>query len=117
MTYLSPRPQRRQNRPKTAKVYREKAGFDAGQLALLRKAAARAGKSLSLFISEATMAAVVESHDLHHLGLVRMPGQIDTDLLALLGSLAWARRVTVDALVMQIVYDWVTKNPSEKVSL
>lgn len=115
MNALTPRRSPRQNRAKASEVRREKVGFDLAQRVAVRRGAEIVGKSLSLFISEAAVSAAAEAYDLHHMGLVRMPGRIDTESLEVLASLATARGMTAEALVMHIVRDWMARNPSEQV--
>lgn len=114
MTALQARKGPRQNRAKSGQTIREKAAFSVAELVAIRREAEHLGKSRSRFISEAAVDLAAEAYDLRHMGLVRMPGRIDTDSLEVLAVLAKRRGMTPEALVMWIVNDWMARNPSEQ---
>lgn len=116
MIALQARRGRRQNKAKSGQVIREKVGFTVSEMVAIRREAEHLGKSRSRFISEAAVGLAAEAYDLRHMGLVRMPGQIDTDSLDVLASIAGARGMTVEAQVMWIVRDWMARNPSEQMT-
>lgn len=108
MTYLSPRPQRRENQPRTPKgtrACRDKIALDPGLRAAARQEAAAYCKSFPLFAAEAIAFAVERAHAKREKGLVEWPGLTDEATLAVLEHCARARGQSVNTFLHWLIYD------------